>query len=56
VVDFSNVPGAPERQEKVERTRAEARRHYRDHLAAAFDLRGTWEVSEQPNNIDHPSI
>ena len=41
VVDFSNVPGAAEHREQVERARAEARRRYCDHLAAVFDLYGT---------------
>jgi hypothetical protein len=40
VVDVSNVPGAAERREQVERERAEARRRYREHLAAVFDLHG----------------
>jgi hypothetical protein len=44
-VDFSNVPGAAERREQVERGRAQARRRYRDHLAAVFDLHGSPEPS-----------
>ncbi|OAN36925.1 hypothetical protein A4X20_06280 [Mycolicibacterium iranicum] len=39
--DFSNAPGAAKARERVERARAEARRRYRDHLAAAFDLHGS---------------
>ena len=45
VVDFSNVPGAAERRQEVERDRAEAHRRYRDHLAAVFDLHGCPEPS-----------
>jgi hypothetical protein len=40
VFDFSNAPGAAEYRERLERDRAEARRRYRDHLAAVFDLHG----------------
>jgi hypothetical protein len=43
VIDFSNTPGAAERRDQVEHTRTEARRRYRDHLAAVFDLHGTAE-------------
>lgn len=41
VTDTSNVPGAAQIREKVERDRAEARRRYREHLAAVFDLHGS---------------
>ena len=43
VSDFSDAPGAAERREAHERARAEARRRYRDHLAAAFDVHGVLE-------------
>jgi hypothetical protein len=39
--DFSNAPGATEYRERIERARTEARRRYRDHLAAVFDLHGS---------------
>jgi predicted nucleotidyltransferase len=40
VFDFSDAPGAAEYRERLERDRTEARRRYRDHLAAVFDLHG----------------
>ncbi|CDO91384.1 MULTISPECIES: hypothetical protein [Mycobacterium simiae complex] len=40
VTDFSNVPGADEYREALERARTEARRRYRDHLTTVFDLHG----------------
>ena len=41
VFDFSDAPGAAEYRERIERARTEARRRYRDHLAAVFDLHGS---------------
>ncbi|ODR05277.1 hypothetical protein BHQ21_15015 [Mycobacterium sherrisii] len=40
VTDFSNVPGANDYREALERARTEARRRYRDHLTTVFDLHG----------------
>jgi hypothetical protein len=41
--DFSDSPGAAERQGARERARDEGRRRYRDHLAAALGMRGVQE-------------
>lgn len=40
VVDFSHIPGAAEYRKQIEHARAEARRRYREHLTAVFDLHG----------------
>lgn len=40
VTDFSNLPGADQYRERLERARSESRRRYRDYLATAFDLHG----------------
>ena len=47
MVDFSHVTSAAEYREQLERARAEARRRYRDHLAAAFEL----HRSPHPNTL-----
>ena len=36
MIDFSNDPGAVDYRVRIERARNEARRRYRDHLAAVF--------------------
>jgi hypothetical protein len=41
VFDFSDGPDAAEYRDRMERARIEARRRYRDHLAAVFDSHGT---------------
>jgi hypothetical protein len=46
VFDFSNAPGATEFRERLRRARTEARRRYRDHLAAVFDLHGSADPRE----------
>lgn len=38
MVDFAHVRSEAEYREQLEHARAEARRRYRDHLAAAFEL------------------
>jgi hypothetical protein len=45
VTDFSGG-GAAEYRERIERARSEARRRYRDHLAAVFDAQGVAEPAE----------
>ena len=40
-VDFSDAPGAAEYRGRLERAGIEARRRYRDHLAAVLDLHGS---------------
>jgi hypothetical protein len=40
VIDLSNSPSAAEYRERLERTRREARRRYREHLVAVFDRHG----------------
>jgi hypothetical protein len=47
IVDFSEAPGAAECRERHEHALAEARRRYRDHLAAVFDVHGV----EQPGAV-----
>jgi hypothetical protein len=46
VTDFSDSPWAAEYRERSEQARSEARRRYRDHLAAVFDVRGLAEPRE----------
>jgi hypothetical protein len=46
LVDLSNLPGAAERREQLERARAESRRRYHRHLAAELDANGV------PDDID----
>lgn len=46
LVDFSDVAGAAEDRERREQARAQARRRYRDYLAAVFRVQSSTEPGE----------